>query len=525
MDTGARATATCRRLKVFLVGDGYSASQFQKTNEPIARAASAAQWLNRLRLGRCGIAANYTTQDNFGNDAADNRHSIQLGAYGGIGIAGGFVQGYAGYGWDKHKIERAGVVEDMDADPKGNHFIAGAKGGYLMPLGSVRVGPVIALDYAKAKVDGYTEDGDPALTLDVDSISYKSLRGSAGVEVRGDFGGGGVQLRPYAAAVVEKDFTGDARTVHFAQTSAPTIVNSFAFADASKKAYARVTRGSALRSSPNVSLDAGGSTTIGKNQGDETSAQLGVRVGFKGQRRCSSHRLVPQALLKNPARTVGRRTTSDGRPADRNIERAWRRRLPPRRVPMSPGATTARQWTARAVGIRNRCDGNRGEPAIAGETQRRLPAGGRRRKRLKINSLVPRAGAALDRKGGRSAGRTRRCGPLHENSSSARRLLVAARLSETASAAAALAGAARPDADGIAHQLVGRPTLVGDRIGLATGQRNRAKDKGVASQLYTCRPTRFRAGGSARAMRPMLVAAPLLARLNHVRAQGKSHLP
>ena len=52
--------------------------------------------------------------------------------------------------------------------PNGNHFIAGAKAGYLMPLGKVRVGPVIALDYAKAKVDGYTEEGDPALTLNVD---------------------------------------------------------------------------------------------------------------------------------------------------------------------------------------------------------------------------------------------------------------------------------------------------------------------------------------------------------------------
>ena len=84
----------------------------------------------------------------------------------------------------------------LEADPDGDHFIAGAKGGYLMPLGSVRVGPVIALDYAKAKVDSYTETGDPVLTLNVDSLSYKSLRGSVGLEVRGDFAGGGVQLRP-----------------------------------------------------------------------------------------------------------------------------------------------------------------------------------------------------------------------------------------------------------------------------------------------------------------------------------------
>jgi len=286
MDTGApRDGDRPEGLKVFLVGDGYSRSLNASQTNDAYRSSGVGGTVGveyGFGSGVAGLAVNYTKPKiNFGNDAAGNEgHSIQLGGYGGFGIAGGFVQGYAGYGWDKHDIDRAGVVEDMEADPKGHHFIAGAKGGYLMPLGSVRVGPVIALDYAKATVDSYTEDGDPALTLHVDSLSYKSLRGSAGVEVRGDFGGGGVQLRPFASAVVEKDFTGDARTVHFSQTSAPTIVNSFAFEDASKKAYGRFSLGFSAAIFSNVSLDVAGSTTISKDQGDETSANLGVRVGF-----------------------------------------------------------------------------------------------------------------------------------------------------------------------------------------------------------------------------------------------------
>jgi outer membrane autotransporter protein len=172
------------------------------------------------------------------------------------------------------------VVEQMEADPKGNHFILGGKAGYLMPMGAVRVGPVIALDYAKAKVDGYTETGDEALTLHVDKLTYKSLRGSLGIELRGDFAGGGVQLRPFAAASVEKDFSGDERTVRFAQTSAPTIVNSFAFEDASKKAYGRIAGGFSAAILQGVSFDIAGSATIGKDQGDETSAQVGFRFGF-----------------------------------------------------------------------------------------------------------------------------------------------------------------------------------------------------------------------------------------------------
>jgi outer membrane lipase/esterase len=286
MDTGSpRDGDTLDGFKFFVVGDGYSRDLNSGPRNEAYRSSGVGATAGAeygFGSGVAGLAVNYTKPKiNFGNDNADNKgHSIQLGGYAGIGIAGGFVQGYAGYGWDKHDIDRTGVVQDMNADPKGHHFIAGAKGGYLMPLGSVRVGPVIALDYAKAKVDSYTENGDPALTLNVDSLSYKSMRGSLGLEVRGDFAGGGVQLRPFAAAVVEKDFTGDARTIHFAQTAAPTIVNSFALEDTSKKAYGRFTVGFSAAIFSTVSLNVDGSTTIGKDQGDETSANVGVRVGF-----------------------------------------------------------------------------------------------------------------------------------------------------------------------------------------------------------------------------------------------------
>jgi uncharacterized protein YhjY with autotransporter beta-barrel domain len=232
--------------------------------------------------GVAGVAINYSKpKANFTSDAADvDSRSIQVGGYAGFGFGGAFAQAYAGYGWDKHDLKRAGVVEGMEADPKGHHFLIGAKGGYLMPMGAVRVGPVLALEYTKAKVDGYSESGDPALALNVGSVSYKSLRGSAGVELRSDFEGGGVQLRPYASAVVEKDFSGDDRTIRFAQQASPTIVNSFAFADASKHAYGRFSAGFGAQILTGVSLDIAGSATVGKDQGEETSAHLGVRIGF-----------------------------------------------------------------------------------------------------------------------------------------------------------------------------------------------------------------------------------------------------
>ena len=232
--------------------------------------------------GMVGAAINVSRpKANFANDLArDEVRSVQGGVYGGFGLAGGFVQGYASVGRDRHDLTRQAVVSEMEADPKGRHSAAGVKAGYLMPFSVFRVGPVVALDHARARVNSYTEDGDPALTLNVDRERFSSLRGSIGAEMRGDFGGNGVQVRPYAAAVVEKDFTGDERTFSFSQTSAPGIVNRYRVEDASKNIYGRLSAGLSAAILSGISVNAVVSGTVGKDQGNETSGQLGFRAAF-----------------------------------------------------------------------------------------------------------------------------------------------------------------------------------------------------------------------------------------------------
>jgi outer membrane autotransporter protein len=205
---------------------------------------------------------------------------MQVGAYAGFGLAGAFAQGYVGYGWDKHEIDRRGVVEDMSASPDGNHWLAGAKIGYLMNMGPVRLGPVAGVDYARVRVDGYTEEGNAALTLNVGSVRYNSLRGSIGAEVRGDFAGGGVQLRPYGALVVEKELSDGERSISFSQTASPTIINRFDFEDVSTKPYGRGTVGLSARILSGINLDAGISMTTGKKRGNESSGHFGLKASF-----------------------------------------------------------------------------------------------------------------------------------------------------------------------------------------------------------------------------------------------------
>ena len=44
---------------------------------------------------------------------------------------------------------------------------------------------MIAVDYARATIKGFTESGDPVLTLNVGRQRSDTLRGSAGLELRG----------------------------------------------------------------------------------------------------------------------------------------------------------------------------------------------------------------------------------------------------------------------------------------------------------------------------------------------------
>ena len=167
----------------------------------------------------------------------------QAGIYGGWSGDGAFVEGYAGYGWLDYDIRRTAVIDDIGAETDGTALIAGGQAGYLFDLGGMRLGPVIGLRYAKVELDGFTETGDPVLTLNVEDQETDSLIGSAGLELRGDLEVGGMTVQPYAQVALERQFAGDGRTVRYALTAAPTIVNQWVLPDRPDDLYGRVTGG------------------------------------------------------------------------------------------------------------------------------------------------------------------------------------------------------------------------------------------------------------------------------------------
>jgi outer membrane lipase/esterase len=272
-------------MKLFVVGDMFShdvevtaaTDRFDIDGTGVTLGATYG-----FGTGVVGIAGNYSRpRAKFVGDVSRTEaDSWQIGGFGGFAIAGAFAQAYLGYGWDDNDIKRQGVVQNMRASADGDHWLAGAKAGYLFPVGIMRAGPVVAIDYAKANVDSYTETGDPALTLNVDSTSAKSLVGGIGAELRGDFDTSGVSVRPYLSGMLEKELNDGSRTMLFSQTSSPGIVNSWGLGDRPDGVYGRISGGGSAQILNGVTLNTVLSTTIGRDNGNDVSAQLGVNVGF-----------------------------------------------------------------------------------------------------------------------------------------------------------------------------------------------------------------------------------------------------
>jgi outer membrane lipase/esterase len=207
-------------------------------------------------------------------------HDWQAGGYAGWSGGGAFLQAYAAYGWLGYRMNREAVIDTIHANPNGTSVTAGGKAGYLFGFGGLQVGPIVSLDYEQAKIDGYTEMGDPVLTLNVGKQKADSLLGNAGLELRGNFSSGGLAVSPYAAVTAEREMQGDARTVTYAETAAPTIVNSFVLPRRPRDTHGRVTAGASFALGGAIALQIQGSTSFDRQGGDDRGGFVGLKVGF-----------------------------------------------------------------------------------------------------------------------------------------------------------------------------------------------------------------------------------------------------
>lgn len=231
--------------------------------------------------GVIGLAVAYSRPRlEFAQAGRVRGEAYHVGAYGRIEAGGAFAQVYGGIGKIDLEIRRRAVIDEISAETDGNGVVAGGEVGYLFDLGSLKAGPVLGAQYARARLDGYTETGDPVLTLSVSGQRVNETVGFAGVELKGDMEIGGLGIQPFVKLLAEKELDGNVRSIGYAATVAPGIVNSFESEHGGDDAYGRVDAGASLALIGRLSLQVQASATFEHPEQNEMSGLVGFKLGL-----------------------------------------------------------------------------------------------------------------------------------------------------------------------------------------------------------------------------------------------------
>jgi phospholipase/lecithinase/hemolysin/uncharacterized protein YhjY with autotransporter beta-barrel domain len=218
----------------------------------------------------------------FNNAGTTEANAYQIGGYGAWTNANFFLQGLATVGWQNYRNVRPGVVDMITSNPDGTSVVAAGKVGYLFGTpDKIQAGPIGGLLYARAKVNGYTEAGDPVLTLNVGDQTAETLIGSVGAQFRFPFWVGGKLISPYVNLTADDDIIGNGRIIQFGATSAPIIINNWAIANTnSHNVYGRVAAGVVAPVWNNVALTANVSQTFARTGGNDFYGNGGLKISF-----------------------------------------------------------------------------------------------------------------------------------------------------------------------------------------------------------------------------------------------------
>ncbi len=232
--------------------------------------------------GVLGAALSYSTpKADFTNANGRVRsRAYQGGLYASFESGGLFAQGYAGYGQIDTRIRRRAVIDDIRAETEGDMIVAGGEAGYLFELGRFRAGPLAGAQYSRVKLDAFTEEGDPVLTLNVGRQRASQTLGFAGFEVRTETETAGLAVAPYFKLLAEKELDASRSDTLYALTAAPGIVNRFTFGEADDDVYGRVEGGATFDLTGPLSLQVQGSATLDHPQHNEFTGFVGLKARF-----------------------------------------------------------------------------------------------------------------------------------------------------------------------------------------------------------------------------------------------------
>jgi outer membrane lipase/esterase len=211
--------------------------------------------------------------------AHDHIDAYQFAGYGSFTGANGLADALVAYGRDEYALDRQGVIDVIHGATSADVFTAAAQAGYLVDVGSIRIGPIAGLDYTHAGIHAYTETGDRLLTMMVGQQSVDNLIGDLGFELRSPFAWGGNLYSPFVNVTAQKEFLGGGRVVTTTQVTTPLLPVLTPVPD-NDRIYGQVAAGVAASLGGAVSASLNAATTFARQGGNDCSASLGIKATF-----------------------------------------------------------------------------------------------------------------------------------------------------------------------------------------------------------------------------------------------------
>ena len=150
--------------------------------------------------------------------------------------------------------------------------------GYDFHCGQLTVGPIAALQYTDAQVDGFSEKGSLA-PLDIHSGSAESLRSDVGFRLFYQWQIGKVVLEPSIRAAWEHEYKYSALPITAGFAGIPGPSATF-FGPSEGHDSAVVSAGLSVQWTPSVTLYVNYDGQLGRDNYDSNAVTGGVRIGF-----------------------------------------------------------------------------------------------------------------------------------------------------------------------------------------------------------------------------------------------------
>jgi uncharacterized protein YhjY with autotransporter beta-barrel domain/phospholipase/lecithinase/hemolysin len=284
LGSGSRTPRTSGRFTSYALGNLFGGNRDESVAlagyeyDGKAGTAGIEYSLNRNLI--VGIAGNYTdAQADLTSGADVGMDAVQAAAYLSYATRHVFADMLLGIGSHDIDMVRPGVISPVRGETDAVTFSAAARGGYLFDFGRLRAGPIAGLTYIHARVDGYTETGDPLLTFDVSAQTLESLTGHVGLRFLAPFRNGDNVVIPYLNVTLEHQLGDDTRTLTTSLTQAPLLPILSPVATFDARTYGRVEGGITMQLDPGVGATVNASSTFARD--DANDFRIGAGVNFR----------------------------------------------------------------------------------------------------------------------------------------------------------------------------------------------------------------------------------------------------